>query len=241
MTARAVTFDFWNTICRADVAATVERRRAAWCDVVLDRALPIEPEVVDAVLVHVAERHHAGWMRNAQFTADHALDEACALFGDAVTADDRRALADAWVHASRRADVGLTPRAAEVLAALDHAGVRVGIVCDVGLTPSSVLREYLTALGVLRHFDHLSFSDEVGVYKPHPAIFRHALEGLGVDDPADAIHVGDLRRTDVAGARGFGMTAVRYRGVADDAATHDDIADGHHVIDDLAELLPLVL
>ena len=30
--------------------------------------------------------------------------------------------------------------------------------------------------------------DEVGVYKPHAEIFRHALDGLGVDDPAGHHH-----------------------------------------------------
>jgi putative hydrolase of the HAD superfamily len=191
------------------------------------------------VLEHIAERHHDSWMTNSQYTAEHALVDAFALLGD-LPAADRAALADAWLDASRRANVQLTDGLTEVLAALDDRGVRIGIVCDVGLTPSVVLREFLEQHGVLDHFDHWSFSDEVGVYKPSPAIFRHALDGLGVSDPRDALHVGDLRRTDIAGARAAGMTAVRYRGVFDDP--HGDLADvdGHHVIDELVELLAIV-
>ena len=34
--------------------------------------------------------------------------------------------------------------------------------------------------------------------------------------PSRAAHVGDLRRTDVAGALALGMTAVRYTGAFDD-------------------------
>ena len=116
----------------------------------------------------------------------------------------RDELWDAWLGASRRADIELTPNLPEVLAALDDAGMRIGIVCDVGLTPSLVLLEFLERHGVLRHFDHWSFSDEVGVFKPDAAIFRHALDGLGVDDPARALHIGDLRRTDIAGAQADG-------------------------------------
>ncbi|MBK6438138.1 MAG: HAD hydrolase-like protein [Candidatus Microthrix sp.] len=52
-------------------------------------------------------------------------------------------------------------------------------------------------------------------YKPDPRIFTHALEGLGVE-PVEAAHVGDLRRTDVAGALGMGITSVRYRHWRDD-------------------------
>ena len=67
-----------------------------------------------------------------------------------------------------------------------------------------------------------------------------ALAGLGGVDPAEAAHIGDLRRTDVAGARGIGMRAVRYRGVFDDPGRADDGSDqveGDAVIDDHADLL----
>jgi FMN phosphatase YigB (HAD superfamily) len=103
------------------------------------------------------------------------------------------------------------------------------------MTPSVTLRAHLTDRGLLGYFDHWSFSDEVGVYKPDPAIFRHALAGLsqaaGRDiAPAEAAHVGDLRRTDIAGARAMGMTAVRYTGVFDDDSQPEP--EGHHVVDD---------
>ncbi|GIT00042.1 MAG: hypothetical protein CM1200mP26_17540 [Acidimicrobiales bacterium] len=78
-----------------------------------------------------------------------------------------------------------------------------------------------------------AFSDEVGVYKPDPSIFQAALEGLGVDDPSSVVHVGDLKRTDVAGARAMGMGTVRFRGALDDKEPGDE-AD--LVIDRLSDL-----
>jgi putative hydrolase of the HAD superfamily len=107
------------------------------------------------------------------------------------------------------------------------------------MAPSTVLRGHLARNDVLDCFDHTSFSDEVGWYKPAPAIFEHALEGLGVAEPSRAVHVGDLRRTDVAGAQAIGMTAVRYRGSNDDAGEPGD-PEGDHVIDDHAELLSVL-
>jgi putative hydrolase of the HAD superfamily len=101
-------------------------------------------------------------------------------------------------------------------------------------------------------FDWFSFSDEVGVYKPHETIFHHALTGMGVEDPTRVAHIGDLRRTDVAGARAMGMVSVRYRGVNDDASPDrnttsaevpepleftPDLPEADHVIDDHADLL----
>jgi putative hydrolase of the HAD superfamily len=48
----------------------------------------------------------------------------------------------------------------------------------------------------------------VGHAKPRPEPFHAALAALGVD-AADALHVGDIERTDVRGALGVGMRAVR--------------------------------
>jgi putative hydrolase of the HAD superfamily len=146
--------------------------------------------------------------------------------------DVRAELVAAFTDAGKSATLHLTPNVAECLRALAAAGVRLGIICDVGMTPSVQLREHLRDRGLLDLFDHWSFSDEVGVYKPHPAIFGHALDGLGVR--ADrAAHVGDLRRTDAVGARGAGMTSVRYTGIFDDDS---DAEDADHVIADHADL-----
>ena len=71
-------------------------------------------------------------------------------------------------------------------------------------------RALLTAEDLLDVFDVTVFSDEQGTYKPDVRIFEHTLSTLGVD-PDAALHVGDRRRTDVAGALDAGMGAVRYR------------------------------
>jgi putative hydrolase of the HAD superfamily len=89
--------------------------------------------------------------------------------------------------------------------------------------------------GLLDWFDHWSFSDEVGVYKPDRRIFDHALAGLGGIDPAEAAHIGDLRRTDIAGAKALGITAVRYTGVYDDPHV-DGLPEADLVVADHAEL-----
>ncbi|MBI2708240.1 MAG: hypothetical protein HYX34_00885, partial [Actinobacteria bacterium] len=61
------------------------------------------------------------------------------------------------------------------------------------------------------------------------------------DDPRATAHVGDLRRTDVAGAQALGILAVRYSGVFDDPPPPDGPpVEADHVIADHAEL-PAVL
>jgi putative hydrolase of the HAD superfamily len=97
--------------------------------------------------------------------------------------------------------------AAEILADLGGRGVRLALICNTGRTPGTMLRIVLARLGLSGFLSVLTFSDEVGLRKPHPEIFLRTLAALGVS-PSDAVHVGDDVTTDIAGARKVGMRAV---------------------------------
>lgn len=233
MPVRAITFDFWDTIVRADTPATRARRRVAIVDVLAGAGLPADDDEIDAAFDEAWSRFDGSWARGEQFTGRHAAETVLDVLGHDDD-DVRSAVVAAYLAAPRAMELALTDNVATTIRTLRDAGLRVGIVCDVGLTPSDVLRHYLEGHGLLELFDHWSFSDEVGVYKPDAAIFEHALAGLGGIDPADAAHIGDLRRTDVAGALGMGMLALRYRGVTDDDPANGPEADV--VVDDHADL-----
>jgi FMN phosphatase YigB (HAD superfamily) len=78
------------------------------------------------------------------------------------------------------------------------------------------VRDFLNELGLLEHLEFCAFSNEVGEPKPNPKIFRAALDALETG-PDHAVHVGDLLRTDVFGARRLGMRTIRITAVGDDA------------------------
>jgi FMN phosphatase YigB (HAD superfamily) len=48
--------------------------------------------------------------------------------------------------------------------------------------------------------------------KPDVRVFRHTLDELEVRAP-EAAHVGDIQRTDIAGAQAAGMAAIHFIGV----------------------------
>lgn len=239
-----VTFDFWDTLIVADGPATRAARRTTMLGLLAEMGHQVTPHEIDAAFDATVAVYNQHWADNRQFTADEAAHHVADLLGRDLSAADRERLADAFAAASEAVPHELTPNVAPTLERLRTCGVRLAIICDVGLTPSPVLRRYLAGHDVLDRFDHWSFSDEVGVYKPSPEIFAHALDGLGGVDPARAAHVGDLRRTDVAGARAFGMTSVRYAGSNDDAPGDDEHPDGYaeadHVIDDHADLFDVL-
>ncbi len=100
--------------------------------------------------------------------------------------------------------------AREVLKSLEHRGLRLALICNTGRTSGRMLRLVLDRLALAPYLRVLTFSDEVGLRKPHPEIFWRTLSALGVA-PESAAHVGDDVTTDVAGARGVGMRAVHLQ------------------------------
>jgi putative hydrolase of the HAD superfamily len=231
----AITFDYWNTIVREDAERPGRVIRIeAWLGLLEEEGVAITREQLEELFEAAGRRFDARWVANDHLTGEESAHLILDDFGRPLTDELRHRMVDAFVGAHQHTELTLTDNVAGALRDLGAAGVRLGIVCDVGITPSTALRDVLQREGILELFDHWSFSDEVGVYKPDPVIFRHALDGLGVRDPSRAAHVGDLRRTDVAGARAMGMTTVRYSGVYDDDAA--DLPEADHVVADHAQL-----
>jgi len=231
---RAVTFDFWNTLMYEPDGHLRGRRQDAWMGILEEAGFACEREQLDMVFAAGWERFTESWKANKQLLAVEAAEAIIDDLGFDLPSDTRTALIAAVTEAGNEAEIVPTEGIKECLTELRSAGVRIGIICDVGMTRSTVLRGHLDKHGLLDLFDHWSFSDEVGVYKPDPVIFRHALAGLGGVAPQHAVHVGDLKRTDVAGALGMGMTAVRYTGIFDDDTQPEP--EAHHVIDDHRQL-----
>lgn len=230
-----VTFDFWNTLIYEPQQGHLRGRRLdAWAGILEEAGFACEREELDAVFDASWERYVDSWKANEQYRAVEGAEHVIEGLGFEVPSDVRETLMHAFVSAADDADLLLTDGVADCLAGLKARGLRTAIVCDVGMTPSTVLRAHLERHGVLDCFDAWAFSDDVGVYKPAPEIFEHALEGMGGLRPDRTAHVGDLRRTDVAGARAMGMVSVRYAGVFDDETQPEP--EAHHVISSWARL-----
>jgi putative hydrolase of the HAD superfamily len=236
VTLQAVTFDFWQTIAREPQGGLLHPRRVTLWHDILEGAH--ERDRIDEVLRGIAHHRERLWREGELFGAAEAAAVAAAELDPDIDDATERALVDAFVGSGEGIELELTVGIEEALRELDEAGLRLGIVCDVGFTSGAQLRDVLDRAGILGRFDGWAFSDEVGAYKPDPAIFRHALREIGGIAPDRAAHIGDLRRTDVAGARAMGMVAIRYRGANDDPPA--DGPEGHHVLDDHAELAALL-
>ena len=197
---KAVLFDLDDTLC--DYATAREAR--------LRRAFTLEPDagrrvregiVLDQMIAESIQMHPHG--------ADHFVD----LFARFGAADPSEAHAAAdWYRANRFYELRLFPDVREVFrevrAALRSRAPRaarpLGIVTN---GPAEVQRAKLALLAMVDLVDFAVVSEEFGVAKPDPTIFREALRLSGVS-AGDAVFVGDSAEFDMAGARAAGIASV---------------------------------
>ena len=228
---RAVTYDCWGTLLQdVDSRGATAKRVSA-----LQRFLDLDDSAAEELLSEAWLKHDDAWKQIETFgpgrMAAYCL-ESKGIFDD----EPIEQLTRAFEEASMETGVQPVAGAGETLEALRAAGIRRALICDTGFTPGRVVRQLLDDAGLLEYLEILCFSNEVGVPKPGNEIFAKALAELGVRPP-EAIHVGDLRRTDVAGAHDVGMHAARFRGVHDD---HSGGAEAEIVLDRHPQILDVI-
>ena len=108
----------------------------------------------------------------------------------------------------------------------------LGIISDSALTPGSFARKLMARDGILQFFTAFTFSDETDYTKPQVVQFHSTLSELNAE-PAEAVHIGDIFRTDIVGAKNAGMKAIRFAGF-NKGEGNDTLSDA--VVDDYRKL-----
>ncbi len=133
----------------------------------------------------------------------HRILAICLDCGDTL-ADEASEVKDergATLHAN------LIPGADAMLHELKRRGYPLALVAD---GPADTFRNILTSHGLYDLFDCFAISEQVGVEKPHPQIFLHALEQLNIrrEDYGRTLMVGNNLARDIKGANQLGIMSV---------------------------------
>ncbi|HEX3660312.1 MAG TPA: HAD family phosphatase [Acidobacteriaceae bacterium] len=113
----------------------------------------------------------------------------------------------------------LDPRMIAWIEALQKAGLRTAILSNM---VTEVLGRMRRDFPWLHGFTHLTWSCELGIAKPDPAIYLHTCEKLGVH-PDEALFIDD-KLVNVHAAEQVGLHALHFRSVEQlraDLAAHD--------------------
>lgn len=230
-----VTFDFWGTLYQ-NAYAREERLR------LLREALerhdqPCSREDLEAAYEHALSVWDRVWREEQRsLSIQRWLQEALTFLGADLPPEAARELGCEIQEIYLQLDVPQpVPGVSEIVPQLSIR-CSLGLISDTGLTPGRVLRKIMRRDSLLRHFDALTFSDEIGAAKPQAEPFLRTLDILD-GRPGEAAHIGDLPETDLAGARNVGMKAVLFLGVSD-RRDGRPLADGaFERYDELEELL----
>ena len=249
MLVRAVLFDLGDTLWHfpnfpddatvlAALSERIERQLDAWglCEGVACQELAAAIRQANWEQTLAAEQSHG---RSPDFPA--LVRDCAARQGVDLSAEQAAALWDAWNLGGAFYGRVVFPDSVPTLEELRRRGFKVGAVTNRSLGGRRFADE-LRESGMLHLFDTLAISCDDGWLKPHPALFRRALDDLRVS-PDQTVMVGDQLRADVMGAKSLGMIAVWKRppGRTQEVATLPDgrPATPDYTIDQIGELLDL--
>ncbi len=249
MQIKAITFDLWDTLIIDNSDEQVRAQRGLrtkydervfliWQAVESSIQPPIEEvrKIYDAV----NQEFNAAWHdQSITWTVAQRCQKIFDALGVSPTLE-----ALSRLHKELEAmEVNVPPQAVagvgEALAIL-RPKYNLGIISDAIFTPGTALRELLKSHDILKYFTSFSFSDQIGRSKPHPKIFKSAIEQLAVDS-AHIVHIGDREHNDIQGAHRAGMKAILFTGSRDadvEGTTADAVFNDYRELPDILKRLP---
>ena len=176
-------FDFASAAraCRDVLGEDADRLAALWRD-----------KQVQYTWLRTAQGRHADFWQVTRDALDFSLE---------LLRLDRPGLRDRLMNLYLK--LAPFPEVADVLRRLKSAGMRTAILSNG--TPA-MLDTAVSNAGIGRHLDLIISVEEVGVFKPHPKVYRHAADRLGI--AAGKIAFQSSNGWDVYAASAFGMRTV---------------------------------
>lgn len=184
---KAVIFDYGEVLC---LPPTREELDAS------AQILGVPSEMFRTLWSRNRDRYDRGDL-SAEFYWTKLAQEA----GKSIDADTLRKLAERDVVMWSHPNPGMLTWLEELL----EAGVKVAVLSNMHLDMVQYARQNFKWVGKL---SWSTFSAEVRLIKPEPAIYEHCLRGLKVA-PSESLFIDD-REVNVAGARSVGIHGIQY-------------------------------
>jgi putative hydrolase of the HAD superfamily len=241
---RAVLFDMGDTIVdlgegRGSYEDRVMLRVSRVFDALAARGLSLPPQESFCQLLAADSeaQYQAALAQQAGIDATTVMRRFLEAQGLPAGDEVVEAAAEAYCRGGPELVAPLRHGAVETLTALKGRGLLLGAISNT-IQPGRFLGTNLERWGLKDLFDVRLYSSDVGVAKPHPKIFRVALEQLGVA-AEDAVYVGDRLVPDVGGAQAVGMKGVLIE-VDHRAESHPTIIPDARVkeLPELLDVLP---
>ncbi|ADP77025.1 HAD superfamily (subfamily IA) hydrolase, TIGR02253 [Methanothermus fervidus DSM 2088] len=190
---KTVFFDIDDTLYNTSEFAELARKAAL--DAMIEAGLPLSRSKAYKLLRDIIKEKGSNYGKHFNLLTKRVLGKEDPLL---------IALAVITYHNVKFAHLKPFPETIPTLLYLKCKGYKIGVISN-GLTIKQW--EKLIRLGIHHFFDVVVTSEEVGVEKPEPGIFKEALKRIK-SKAEEAVMVGDKLKEDILGAVKVGMSAV---------------------------------
>jgi len=209
---KLITIDFWNTLF--DSSGGIERNKLRLRFLIEETdklGYFIKQDELEKVIKSSWEYFNKIWMNDQRTPSSKELIEYIwKQFDFVYNKDVINELANKFSYSILEIPPKPLKNSIETINKLKRK-YKLAIISDTGYSPGVVLRKLFKKENILHLFDSFSFSDETGFSKPHPKAFQAILDDLNIK-PEEALHIGDIERTDIVGAKQLNMKAIRFSG-----------------------------
>ena len=213
---KAITFDLWDTVFIND-SDEPKRKAAGWPPKPVERRQlvkkfvekksPVSMELVQAVYNAADAAFKKVWFeQHNTWSVQERLDLVFKGIGVKLPDSDMKVLVRLHEEMELEFRPDYISGVHEAIKSL-HQKYKLGVISDAIFSPGRALRNLLEGEDLLKYFDVLIFSDEIGCSKPAPEIFQAACDGLGVKFQ-ELVHIGDREQNDIVGPREMGIRSV---------------------------------
>ena len=231
---KAITFDFWQTLY-ADSEQNWQKRQAIrikLCHVYLNnRGYTCALDDVGFGLEEAYNLVMTLWHQHQGVSVKRCMRQFAEALEISLEDADLEALIACLGAAFLESPPVMIRHVKPVVARLSEK-YPLGIISDSALTPGSFVRKLMARDGILHYFKTFTFSDETDHTKPEVVQFHTTLADLHAE-PSEAVHIGDIFRTDIVGAKNAGMKAIRFTGF-NKGDGEDTLSDA--IVDDYRKL-----
>ncbi len=220
---RAILFDFYDTLAHVDAETILAGRRA------LAERAGVDPEAMATLWRETAHARMLGQGGGLEATIATMLAQLGRPAPPSLLPELAAIEVDTWERA-----VQLYPDARLTLETLKARGYRLGVLSNCSDQAGYVIER----AGLDHLFDTLALSFRLGLAKPDPPIYEHALAALGVQ-AAEAMFVADGAFGELDAAQDLGIVAVLIEQERQSRA-YGSSAHWDYQVDRLAAVPPLV-
>ncbi|MBL7006059.1 MAG: HAD family hydrolase [Spirochaetia bacterium] len=217
-TIHIVSFDFWNTLYYNTASLKYERaaRIGSFLEKLFSKAVS-EQQILQSMDTAWKIWDEVWNQEHRTLTVDSWLDIVLDQLGVKLSSGDLYVLCTTLQKA---VFTGLSVPVPGMLETVHQSAgrYRLSVISDTGVASGAYLSRLMEKDGITSaEIPCRIYSDETGISKPHPGMFRKVLDYYDCR-PDQMVHIGDLKKTDIAGAAALGIHTIRFAGIHDDTS-----------------------